>query len=312
MHENYTGAIPGIGALSKLPVFLDLDQKRAVLAGASPGLAWKAELIAAAGADVHVFSPEASADLEALAERGVAAGRLTLHARLWCPEDLAGAALAVGDFEDRGEAECFAAAAKAAGVLVNTVDKPATCGFYFGSIVSRSPVVIGITTDGTAPILGQAIRRKVETVLPPFLADWARHAGSVRGKVKAALRPGAERRRFWERLADLAFAAPPDADTLAELDRIIARKDAAPAPAAGRVSTVEVGSLDADHLTIRDLRALLSADCLLADSRIPPEFLTLARREAARERFEPGTDAPAAARALAEGGRHVVLLVLAG
>ncbi|HRD76673.1 MAG TPA: NAD(P)-dependent oxidoreductase, partial [Hyphomicrobiaceae bacterium] len=49
-------APPRMGALAKLPVFLDLDGKRAVVAGGTAGAAWKAELLAAAGADVHVYA----------------------------------------------------------------------------------------------------------------------------------------------------------------------------------------------------------------------------------------------------------------
>lgn len=311
MHDNYTGANPGIGPIAKLPVFLDLHHKRAVLVGGSPGLAWKAELIAAAGADVTVFAEDASEELEALAERGVPAGSLRLERRVWSPKDLEGAMLAVGDFDEAGEAECFNAAARLAGVLVNTVDKPATCAFYFGSIVSRSPVIVGISTDGTAPILGQTIRRTIEAVLPGFLADWARIGGEMRARVKAGLKPGAERRRFWERLSDMAFSAPPDAAAMATLDAIVAGRDGGSTGAAGRISTVEARCDDPDCLTMRDMRALLSADFLLADERLPPGLLTVGRREAKRERF-PASMGDEALRAraqhLAEGGKHVVVL----
>ena len=41
-------------ALARLPVFLALDGKRAILAGGNPAAAWKAELLSAAGArDPH-------------------------------------------------------------------------------------------------------------------------------------------------------------------------------------------------------------------------------------------------------------------
>ena len=44
--------------LAKLPVFFGLEGKRVVLAGGSDGAAWKAELLVACGATVHVFCPE--------------------------------------------------------------------------------------------------------------------------------------------------------------------------------------------------------------------------------------------------------------
>ena len=56
-----------IAAMPALPVFLDLEGRRVVVAGSGEGATWKAELIAASGADVHVYAPTPSADLVALA-----------------------------------------------------------------------------------------------------------------------------------------------------------------------------------------------------------------------------------------------------
>jgi uroporphyrin-III C-methyltransferase / precorrin-2 dehydrogenase / sirohydrochlorin ferrochelatase len=42
-------------ALARLPVFLALEGRRAVVAGGSAQAAWKAELLSAAGARVEVF-----------------------------------------------------------------------------------------------------------------------------------------------------------------------------------------------------------------------------------------------------------------
>ena len=77
-----TEAEPGrLGRLAKLPVFFDLHGKRAVLIGGSPGAAWKAELLAAAGAHVNVYATEICPEMEALLVRGAADGCLTLHRR---------------------------------------------------------------------------------------------------------------------------------------------------------------------------------------------------------------------------------------
>ena len=48
---------PGrIEPLAKLPVFWNLTDKRAVIAGGSDAAAWKAELLAACGAHVDVYA----------------------------------------------------------------------------------------------------------------------------------------------------------------------------------------------------------------------------------------------------------------
>jgi uroporphyrin-III C-methyltransferase/precorrin-2 dehydrogenase/sirohydrochlorin ferrochelatase len=303
-------------ALAKLPVFFDLAGKRAVLAGESAGAAWKAELLAAAGADVAIYAASPGDDMQALVDRGAAAGRLTLHARPWSIDIFAGAAIAVGDFEDQAEAKAFRCAAKAAGVPVNTVDKPETCDFLFGSIVNRSPIVIGISTDGAAPILGQAVRRRIETLLPPTLADWAAKARAVRDAVMERLSAGAQRRAFWERFSDRAFGSAPDHRTDGELATLIGMVESGVDSGAGRVTLVGAGPGDPELLTLKAVRALQSADVILFDDLVSDGVLELARREAkrmmvgkrgARESCSQ-SDINALMLKLARQGKHVVRL----
>src|SRR5690606_40086837 len=52
-----------IGRLARLPVFLDLRERRAMVAGGSAACAWKAELLAAAGAIVSVYAAAPGAEM---------------------------------------------------------------------------------------------------------------------------------------------------------------------------------------------------------------------------------------------------------
>ena len=102
----------------------------------------------------------------------------------------------------------FAAAARAAGVPVNVIDQPAFCDFSFGAIVNRSPLVIGISTDGAAPVFAQAIRAKLEALLPHGFSRWVEAAARWRGAVKASGLSFAGRRKFWRLLTARAIADP--------------------------------------------------------------------------------------------------------
>ena len=275
-------APPRMAALATLPVFLGLQGRRAIVAGGSAAAAWKAELLAAAGADVCVFAAEVSSELEGLLTRGAAAGTLTLVVRTWVPNDLADAAVAIADAEDEEEAAAFYAAARAASVPVNVIDKPAYCQFQFGAIVNRSPVVVGISTTGAAPILGQAIRRRIETLLPHALARWGELAGKIREQVGARLPAGAMRRVFWEKFVDRAFGPAPSGGELNNLDGLIDAMVARGTPAGGRVTLVGAGPGDAELLTLKAVRTLQAADVILYDDLVSDEVLELARREAKR------------------------------
>jgi uroporphyrin-III C-methyltransferase/precorrin-2 dehydrogenase/sirohydrochlorin ferrochelatase len=132
-----------------------------------------------------VYAAEPDPELEAMA----GAGLVALVRRDWREADLDGALVAVAEEEDPEEAARFAAAARARGALVNVIDNPPFCDFQFGAIVNRSPVVIGISTDGAAPILAQDIRRRVEAILPSGLGAWSRVAKGFRERLKE-LGPG--------------------------------------------------------------------------------------------------------------------------
>ncbi|MBB3612450.1 siroheme synthase CysG [Rhizobium sp. BK602] len=273
--------------LAKLPVFWGLEGKRVAVAGGSDACAWKAELLAACGAHVDIYAEELSEALTALLDRKPehASARLTHHAISWQETDLAGATLAIADCDDEHEARSFFDAARRMGVPVNVIDKPDYCQFQFGSIVNRSPVVVAISTDGAAPILAQAIRRRIETLLPRTLKAWAQLAQSLREAVNERLAPGPLRRVFWERFVDRAFSSSdtPEEGVGGQLLKEAERLREAPAHSSGgRVTLVGAGPGDAELLTLKAVRALQAADVILFDDLVSAEVLELARREARR------------------------------
>jgi uroporphyrin-III C-methyltransferase / precorrin-2 dehydrogenase / sirohydrochlorin ferrochelatase len=301
-----------IGRLSRLPAFFALDGKRAIVAGGAQAATWKAELLSAAGAKVDVFAPEASDDMRALASTPPA-GAIAVHSRTWTPADFAGAAIAVAECANDVEAAQFAAAARAAGVPVNVIDRPAFGDFAFGAIVNRSPLVIGISTDGAAPVFGQAVRSKIEALIPKGFARWADAARSWRPKVQAPALSFRSRRHLWEKFADRALAAPDTIPTEAEFDALL-RPDGA--TEAGSVILVGAGPGDPELLTLRAVRALQSADVILFDHLVSAEILDFARREAKKMLVGKTGHAPSCKQddinalmvSLAKAGRRVVRL----
>jgi uroporphyrin-III C-methyltransferase/precorrin-2 dehydrogenase/sirohydrochlorin ferrochelatase len=266
--------------LARLPVFLALEGKRCVLAGGSPAAAWKAELLSAAGARVEVYAEVPSDELLQIMN-DPPKGEIVLNRREWAAEDLNGAAVAIGAFEDDAAAAGFAAAARAVGVPVNVIDKPAFCDFSFGAIVNRSPLVIGISTDGAAPVFAQAIRAKIEAMLPKGFADWAAAAARWRSAVKAAGLPFSGRRKFWQLFTAHAVANPAGAPSQSDFDRFIAEvRGLGVAVDNGSVTLVGAGPGDPELLTLRAVRALQSADVILFDDLVSRDVLDFARREA--------------------------------
>jgi uroporphyrin-III C-methyltransferase/precorrin-2 dehydrogenase/sirohydrochlorin ferrochelatase len=241
-----------IGALANLPLFHKLDGREAVVVGASAAADWKAELLAAAG------------------------GQVVRLGNSWSADQIAGAAIVVA--EDREDVKQLVEAAHSAGAIVNVIDRPELSDVQFGTIVNRSPIVVAISTDGAAPMLGQSIRARIESVLPLGLTAWAKAAKQWRPHLKRKLGDFAARKAFWQRFVAAAWAeldrAPAERDFTELLDRT-------PQPK-GRVTLVGAGPGDPELLTLKAVRALQSATVILHDQLVGPDVLELARREARR------------------------------
>ena len=242
-----------IAPLPNLPLFHRLNGRKAVVVGSSDGAMWKAELLEAAGANVVRLDE-------------------------WSAEDLEGAAVAVADLPERDEAERFLAAARNAGAVANIIDQTDLCDVTFGTIVNRSPVVVAISTDGAAPVLGQSIRARIESVLPLGLSAWASAAKTWRGRLKGRVASFGDRRAFWQRFASAAWAEPDRKPTDADFDTLLTD---APEQR-GRVTLVGAGPGDPELLTLKAVRALQSATVILYDNLVGADVLELARREAKR------------------------------
>ncbi len=302
---------PRMEALARLPVFYALEGKRAVVAGGSAAAAWKAELLAASGASVDIYAVDPGEELVEAA----APASITIHHRAIEAADFDGAAMAIGAFEDDGQAAAFATMARRAGVPVNVIDKPAFCDFSFGSIVNRSPLVIGISTDGAAPVFGQAVRARLEALIPRGFARWAQAARQWRPRVQALALSFRERRRFWEKFTERAVAEPERTPDQGDIDDLMADTRGV-TRAAGSVVLVGAGPGDPELLTLRAVRALQSADVILIDDLVAREVLDFARREAKKMMVGKTGHGPACKQSeinelmikLAKSGKRVVRL----
>ena len=270
---------PAIGSIPVLPVYFKLRGRKALLAGGSLPAVWKAQLLVAAGAAVVVCDPAPCPEMVALAQNQGDA--LTIVGRNWTSADFENCALAIGALEGE-DATRFHDTARGSGVPVNVIDVPALCDFQFGTIIERSPLLIGISTDGAAPVLGQALRTRIEALLPLNIRKWAQAAKDWRPDVQGRHLGFAARRRYWETFASMALDGagrdPSQADRAACLSAALGVETAVQ----GVLTLVGIGPGEPDLITLRAIRSLQSADLIIHDRGVSPEILNLGRREAVR------------------------------
>lgn len=73
---------------------------------------------------------------------------------------------------------------KANKILVNVADTPSLCDFYLGGIVTKGPIKIAISTNGTSPTLAKRMRQILEDGLPDNLGQLANSLNKFRKTLK--------------------------------------------------------------------------------------------------------------------------------
>ena len=284
------------------PIFVDLHNRPVTVVGGTEEALRKVRLLLKTGAVINIIAP-------ALHDELAAEPRVNWIARGYHAGLLEGAALVYS--ADAALNARVAEDAKALGIPVNAVDNPDISTFIVPSIVDRDPVVVAIGTEGTAPILGQGLRARIDAMLPHALGQLAEAASGLRHRVAETIPPGNRRRGFWYRFffGDVreAFLAGDSCTYMAGVENLFAEEAQAPK---GRVAFVSLGSTDPELLTIKAQRKLQEADVIVHDRAVPLAILELARRDAVRvavrgELYDGATDVLLAE---AKAGRLVVRL----
>ncbi len=260
-----------------LPLFLDLRGRRVVVIGGGAIAERKIDLLLEAGPQLLVIAPALT---ERLAAR-VAAGEIRHLARPFTATDLDGARLALAATDAPLVNRAVAVAAEERGIPVNVVDNADLSTGILPAIVDRSPLIIAIGTEGSAPALARHVRARIESLIDESFGRLAVFLARWRSRVKQGVANLDERRRLYDeilggRTADLVrHARIPEADAL--LAQLLENGSGAPA---GRVSIVGAGPGDPGLLTLHALRALQAADVVLYDRLVSSEVVALCRREA--------------------------------
>ena len=284
------------------PIFIDLKDRTVVVVGGGEESLRKVRLLSRTGARVVVIA-------EKLHDELAANPRVEWQARRFEASLLDGAALAVS--ADAQLNEIVSKAARARGIPVNAVDRPALSTFIVPSIVDRSPVVVAIGTEGTSPMLGQGLRARIDVMLPQALGKLAEAADALRARVASAIPAGNRRRSFWKRFF---FGDVRDAFVAGEPERYGALVETLfhdeAAPTQGRVSFVTAGTGDPELLTLKAQRKLLEADVIVHDCFAAAGVLEAARRDAVRIPLDQLAFTGVATILIreAKAGRHVVRL----
>lgn len=186
---------------------------------------------------------------------------------------------------DEAFVEAAVGAARAAGALLNVVDRPPLCDFNTPAIIDRGQVVAAIGTGGSAPVLATLLRNDVESQVPEGMGRVAALLARFQDEVRKALPVMHERRAFLRAAARGPAAQAALAGDMALAEALLREALAKGVARAGGVKFL-AASGPVDFLSLRAVRALGTADVLVVEPGADPEIVRLARRDV--ERLAPG------------------------
>lgn len=165
------------------PVFLKLHNLRMLIVGAGEVGYEKLFFIlkSSPDANITVVAPWVSPELEKLLSRGNY--NVEIIKKEFAVSDILGHDLIVAATNIRVLNHEVQRATKAAGKLINVADTPELCDFYLGSIVTRGPLKVAISTNGQSPTFAKRFRQILEATLPEDVGDLLDNLKEIRDQL---------------------------------------------------------------------------------------------------------------------------------
>jgi uroporphyrin-III C-methyltransferase/precorrin-2 dehydrogenase/sirohydrochlorin ferrochelatase len=262
------------------PIFVDATELNVLIVGAGEVAARKLELVLKTPARIKVVAPDICSTIRALAAKHC---QIELQERCFLPADLNDQQMVFITTNDQALNASIQQQGKAQKLLVNVVDNTPLCGFITPSIVDRSPIIIAMSSGGSAPVLLRYMRQKLESLIPANISKLGAFSERFRDKVKHTLSTVTQRRYFWENVLDgdvaeaVTQGQESKANSMFEQLLSAAKEDK---QTQGQVYLVGAGPGDPDLLTFRALRLMQKADVVVYDRLVSPQILDLVRRDA--------------------------------
>ena len=154
------------------PIFLDVQDRKAVVFGGDHEAERKVRYLVECGANVTLVGPES--DLTTGVQEMTKSGSIDWLPRDYRPGDLEGAWLAiVADTSDNETNRAIHQEARARNVVLNVMDVTNLCTFIAPAIIHRNDVTVAVSTAGTSPALARRLRERMSDTQHCRCLQWA-------------------------------------------------------------------------------------------------------------------------------------------
>jgi uroporphyrin-III C-methyltransferase/precorrin-2 dehydrogenase/sirohydrochlorin ferrochelatase len=259
------------------PIFLDANYITAMIIGGGEVASRKIELLLKSTANITIMSKEVCASVERL---------INLHQLTWLKHNyqagnFSDINLVIAATDDTSINKAIAEEASTLNILTNVVDQPALCTYITPAIIDRSPMIIALSSSGSAPILIRMLREQIEKTLPQGYGKLADFSFKFREHVKARVKGLRNRRSFWENtLRGPIGQAVLDGKQQQAEQLLVASIKQEIAPPSGEIIFIHTKDGNPDNLTLNAHRAMQFADAVFYDDNVNAQLIEYVRRDA--------------------------------
>ncbi|MFB1015688.1 MAG: NAD(P)-dependent oxidoreductase [Alteromonadaceae bacterium] len=259
------------------PIFLNAKNIDAMIIGGGDVAARKIELLLKSTEKITIMSAELSPSVTAL----IAKHQLTWLAHQYQPGLLTNKNLVIAATDDTSVNESVYHEASGLKLLINVVDQPEFCSYITPAIIDRAPMIIALSSSGSAPILIRMLREQIEKVLPNNYGRLADFSFKFRDHVKASIKGIRNRRTFWENTlrGPIGQNILTGNTTYAEQQFIVSLKEGVEPPG-GEIIFIHSKDGSPDNLTLNAHRELQFADAVFYDDEVNFGLIEYVRRDA--------------------------------
>lgn len=259
------------------PVFLDGSKINAMVVGGGDVAARKIELLLKTTTNITIMAENVTDGVERLINEN----QLSWLKHNYQAGLLTKITLVIAATDDTAVNEQVYHEAVEFNILANVVDQPALCTYITPAIIDRSPMIIALSSSGSAPILIRMLREQIEKILPQGYGRLADFSLKFRDHVKARIKGIRNRRTFWENTlrGSIGQALLDGKHQEAEQLLIVSLKEKI-APPQGEIIFIQTLEGNPDNLTLKAHRALQFADAVFYDGEVNIELIEYVRRDA--------------------------------
>lgn len=163
--------------MSYFPMFIELKERRCLVAGGGNIALHKVKVLLDFGAQVTVVSPDILPEIKQME-------LVSYREKRFHPSDLSGQQLVVAATDDEEENHRIAQACKMEHLPVNAVDQIEDCSFIFPSYLKKGEVVAAFSSGGQSPLVTQYLKAQMAPLLTDLLAKLAERLGDLRESVQ--------------------------------------------------------------------------------------------------------------------------------